>query len=80
MRVELQYFRSSGKWYSEGSYESNKAGLWEIWAEVRTMQERCQLPGLISGADYPFILVDVPEHPHRHPHLIIDPHIEEPGR
>ena len=73
MKVILQYFKPSGKWYSEGEYESSQTDLWMIWAEVEEFQVRGKLPGLVNGAREFIISVDVPEHPHRHPHLIIRP-------
>ncbi len=69
--VKLTYFKPSGKYYSDGEYESNKEDLWEIWNEVEQKRESGHLPGLIEGHS-PFIVsVDVPDHPHNHPHLII---------
>lgn len=73
MKVVLQYFRPSGKWYSEGEYQTEKKGLFEIWEEVREMQDKGNLPGLVPGAREFHISIDVPEHPHRHPHLILLP-------
>jgi len=71
--VKLTYFKSNGKFYSSGSYVSDCNELWQIWDEVSTKQDRGQLPGLIEGARMPIIWVKVPQHPHRHPHLVIDP-------
>ena len=71
MKVELNYFKNTGKWYTEASYETNLKDLHSIWNEIRGMKETKELPGLISGHGDLLILVDVPEHPNRHPHLII---------
>lgn len=71
MIVKLIYFKSSGRYYSEGSYMTNKENLGEIWEEVRGMQRTKNLPGLMAGHSEFHVSVDVPDHPHRHPHLIL---------
>ncbi len=76
-RVKLTYFRLSGKYYSEGEYESAKTHLFEIWREVRQFLLTRKLPGLVEGCSEFIILVDVPEHPHEHPRLIIPKDTEE---
>lgn len=73
MTVLLNYFRPSGKWYSEGEYTTEQKDLWMIWAEVEGMLVAGRLPGLVDGAKQYIVSVDVPEHPHRHPNLIIRP-------
>jgi len=70
--VNLTYFKSSGKYYCTGMYTSEQSALYEIWEEVKRMQNEGKLPGLIEGARMPIIQVKVRKHPHRHPHLIID--------
>lgn len=79
MEVKLTYFKESGKYYSGGSYEAENKPLFEIWDEVREMQAAGKLPGLVSGATEFIISVDVPEHEHAHPRLII-PHCSLPNR
>ena len=71
MIVKLTYFKLSGKYYSEGSYPTDKKQLFEIWDEVKKLQEEKYLPGLLPGHSEFHVLIDVPEHPHRHPHLIL---------
>ncbi len=70
MTVNLNYFKMSGKWYAEGSYETECEHLFQIWDEVVTLKT---LPGLmpISKPASFIISVDVPDHKDRHPHLII---------
>lgn len=70
--VKLIYFKANGKFYSSGSYVSDKTQLFEIWEEVRIMQNNGLLPGLVEGARMPIISVKVPMHPHKHPHLVVD--------
>jgi len=71
MKVKLDYFRTAGKWYSSSEYQSSLVGLHEIWQEVSTMSHEGHLPGLVEGCSGFIVLVDVPDHPHRHPHLVI---------
>lgn len=60
MRVELTYFRLTGKYYTTAEAEVEHKPLYDIWDEIRR--------------DYPsgmIVLVEVPEHEHNHPHLIM---------
>ncbi|MHB8674659.1 MAG: hypothetical protein ACYDAK_13410 [Candidatus Limnocylindrales bacterium] len=68
--VHLTYFKDTGKYYSSGQYRTAHDTLYEIFLEVDEMVQSGQLPGLRQGAHY-LTLIDVPEHPHNHPHLII---------
>lgn len=69
-RVDLTYFRTTGKFYSEGSYETTVQHLWQIWEEVDRMRRERRLPGLQEGHSNYIVLVDVPDHEHNHPVLI----------
>lgn len=69
--VKLNYFKSTGKFYSCGSYKSNYELLYQIWDEVESMKRQGVLPGLHPGHHHMIISIDVPEHPHNHPHLIL---------
>ncbi len=69
-KVELIYFKDTGKYYSSGEYETQIEPLYEIWGEVREMQRIGKLPGLVEGCVEFTILVNVPGHPHDHPRLI----------
>lgn len=71
MKVKLTYFRESGKFYSEGEYETTQNHLWMIWKEVKSMQVRRTLPDLIEGHGYYIVLIDVPDHTYNHPHLVV---------
>ena len=75
MKVNLNYFKPSGKWYGEGSYDTEPKDLWEIWLEVKDKNEYGGLPGLVPEhtTEYFMILVDVPEHKHNHPHIVMPP-------
>lgn len=73
-KVELIYFRKNGKYYTEGEYESSREYLYEIWEDVQKMHRDKCLPGLRPEHSPFIVLVNVPDHPHDHPHLIGVPH------
>jgi hypothetical protein len=50
MKVHLDYFKLTGKWYSSAEFESIYSYSWEVADQVRTMQSRGDLPGLAKGA------------------------------
>lgn len=83
MLVKLCYFKPSGKYYSEGEYETaitavdlvhpdgaHAPPIHLIFSEVHELKTKQMLPGLIEGHSDFAVLIDVPDHPHRHPHLI----------
>lgn len=69
-KVELTYFQASGKYYTDGEYESSCEYLFDIWDEVAKMRDERRLPGLRLDHSPFIVLVNVPDHPHDHPHLI----------
>lgn len=69
--VKLTYFKSSGKYYSEGCYVSRQLHLFEIFEELDAMLACGTRPGMVDGPNDYFVVVDVPAHPHNHPHLIL---------
>jgi hypothetical protein len=71
MKVNLTYFKDTGKYYCEGLYHTNLDPLFEIWDEVREMKKVGALPGLVKGSTEFYVLVEVPEHEHNHPRLIL---------
>lgn len=70
MKVELTYFKERGKYYSGGEYETECEHMFQIFCEVRVMVEQRKLPELVDGAHGYHVLINVPDHPHNHPHLI----------
>lgn len=70
MKVLLTYFKPSGKYYSDAKYHTSHTDLWMIWNEVEEMLIQGKLPGLVDGANEFMVLVDVPDHKYRHPHII----------
>lgn len=69
--VRIQYFKPSGKYYSDGEYTSYQKELHDIFREVRTLFEEGIQPGLVAGPMEFYAVIDVPGHPHNHPWLII---------
>lgn len=73
LTVKLTYFKKSGKFYDEGKFEvDSTTPLYRIWDMVKKMHKDGELPGLVSGARFPFIHVNVPGHEHEHPWLFVD--------
>ena len=76
-KVELTYFKKSGKYYTTGEYEvDSEKSLNEIWDDVKEMRLGGRLPGLslrdAEGGHTEFIvLVDAPSHAHNHPKLLM---------
>ncbi len=70
-KVELTYFKQSGKYYSTASYTSQEEKLFKIFEEVREMKRIGKLPGLVSGCTEFLVLINVSNHPHNHPRLIL---------
>jgi len=73
MKVKLTYFKSdTGKYYSDGTFEcSDTLHMYEIFYLVRELATNRKLPGLVDGSYGWIILIDVPEHPHNHPQLVL---------
>ena len=69
-KVKLTYFKCSGKYYSEGEYESSREHPFEIFLEAREMLNRRKRPGLVDGENEFFVVVDLPDHPSGYPCLI----------
>lgn len=57
--VKLTYFKFTGKYYSEGSFETETEYDWDIYRQVREMLEQKKLPGLIEGVNDHFVLVEI---------------------
>ena len=70
-RVKLEYFKSSGKFYSEGHYTSHKLQMFEIFDEVKDMLAAGRRPGLIDGTNEFYVRIEVPDHPHNFPCLVV---------
>lgn len=83
MKVHLNYFKPNGKHYASGEYDTavpvvelhhppgrSAPPLYRIFEEVAGLKAAKRLPGLREGHSEFIVLIDVPEHPHRHLHLL----------
>lgn len=69
MRVKLTYFKDTGKYYTDGeAHVDEDLSMHEVWEWVACQDPK---PGLSSAWTDGFILVEVPDHPHNHPYLIL---------
>lgn len=57
MKVLLDYFKLTGKWYSSFTYHSTKTYPWDIEEEVRKQRDDGNLPGLAADAREFHVLV-----------------------
>jgi hypothetical protein len=74
-RVDLTYFKSSGKFYDQATlWVEQGVSLLTIWDLVEHLLNTGQLPGLIKtpkGDPHDFtVLVNAPGHPEEHPRLV----------
>ena len=77
-KVQLLYFRQTGKFLATAETVLAHDTLVEIWEEIDDMRRLGSLPGLRPGAGRDlFILVDVPDHPHRVLHMVTPPFQDE---
>lgn len=49
MKVSLQYFKKSGKFYSNGEYTTEHKSFYDIIQEVRGFLAEGKLPDLVDG-------------------------------
>jgi hypothetical protein len=77
-KVQLAYFRLTGKFLAFADCVVEHETLAQIWEEIHELRRIGRLPGLRvnAGRDL-FILVDVMEHPQRVMHLVMPPFINE---
>jgi len=47
--IKVLYFRPSGKFYAEGSYQTRMWNMFNVFDEFRDMLKRGERPGLCSG-------------------------------
>jgi len=77
-KVQLIYFRQTGKFLAVSETTSTLTGLVEIWEEIDDKRRLGQLPGLRPGAGRDlFIIVDVPDHPQRVLHMVMPPFLDD---
>lgn len=77
-KVQLIYFRPTGKFLTTVQTTIAREKIADIWEEVHDMRRVGRLPGLRpnSGRDL-FVVVDVPDHPQRALHLVMPPILDE---
>ena len=77
-KVQLIYFRQTGKYLTTAETTTSRDALIEIWEEIDDMRRLGSLPGLRPGAGRDLlVLVDVPDHPQRTLHLVMATFIDE---
>jgi hypothetical protein len=77
-KVQLIYFRPTGKFLTRVETVIAHEALAKIWEEIQEMRRLGRLPGLRPGAGRDLlVVVDVPDHPQRVPHLVMPPFIDE---
>lgn len=77
-KVQLIYFRQTGKFLATTETTSECDTLAEIWEEIDDTRRLGRLPGLRPGAGRDlFIVVDVPDHPQRVLHMVTPPFQDE---
>ena len=69
--VKLQYFKPGGKFYISAEFISNQIALHNIFYDIEQMAKKRILPGLRENHPRYIVSVDVPDHPHNMPKLII---------
>ena len=77
-KVQLIYFRQTGKFLTTAETTIAHEAIVEIWEAVDDMRRMGRLPGLRPGAGRDlFIIVDVPDHPQRVVHMVTPPFQDE---
>jgi hypothetical protein len=77
-KVQLIYFRQTGKFLTTAKTALAHEAIVEIWEAIDDMRRLGQLPGLRPGAGRDlFIVVDVPDHPQRVLHMVMPPFLDE---
>jgi hypothetical protein len=77
-KVQLTYFRPKGKFLTTAETVIAHDEIVEIWEAVDDMRRLGRLPGLRPGAGRDLlIVVDVPDHPQRVPHMVMPPFQDE---
>ena len=77
-KVQLIYFRQTGKFLTTAETVLAHDEIVEIWEEIDDMRRLGRLPGLRPGAGRDlFIIVDVLDHPQRVLHMVTPPFQDE---
>jgi len=77
-KVQLIYFRQTGKFLATAETTVTHDAIVDIWEEVDDLRRLGRLPGLRPGAGRDlFVIVDVPNHPDRVLHMVMPPFIDD---
>jgi hypothetical protein len=77
-QVQLNYFRQTGKFLAAAEMTTSRDVITEIWTDVNDMRRLGRLPNLRPGTGRDlFIVIDVPDHPQRVPHMVMPPFLDE---
>lgn len=77
-KVQLIYFRQTGKFLTTAETVIAHDAIVEIWEAIDDMRRLGRLPGLRPGAGRDlFIIADVPDHPQRVLHMVMPPFQDE---
>ncbi len=77
-RVQLVYFRPTGKYLACAEAVFAHDEISKIWAEVRELRRLGRLPGLRPNAGREvFVLVDAIDHPRGELHLVVPSSLDE---
>jgi hypothetical protein len=77
-KVKLTYFRPKGTFLATAETTIAHDEIVDIWEEIDDMRQLGRLPGLrpMAGRDL-LIVIDVPDHPKRVPHLVMPPFVDD---
>ncbi len=56
-KVKLTYFKESGKYYSDGEYETDLQEWHDVIKDIKIKQEEGNLPGLVEGGGQEFMIL-----------------------
>jgi hypothetical protein len=77
-KVQLSYFRQTGKFLTTAETTIARNAISEIWEAIDDLRRLGRLPGLRQGSGRDlYVLVDVPDHPQRMPHLVMPPFLDD---
>ncbi len=70
--VTIQYFKQSGKYYSEDILEVEEGQSWQdIVSELRISHGTQPMPGLSSDGGQFYVYINSPDHPDSYPSLLL---------
>ena len=67
--IELQYFKTSGTYYSSGTYTTSLNAMYKVKEEIEKMKKDNKLPG-ITGNEF-IVYTNAEKHPNGFPIIIL---------